>query len=123
LGKTNKTIGSHIDLWPTITDICGIPINPLWQGRSLLGNFPEQDRRAYFSRRGTLGLREGRFKYLWDYDSRTEYLFDLEEDPGELHNLSKENSELCHEYRRRLRDWTNFQTETTRARLIESAQN
>ncbi|HEV3237404.1 MAG TPA: sulfatase-like hydrolase/transferase [Gemmataceae bacterium] len=122
LGKRNKAIGSHIDLWPTIADICGIPVNTLWQGRSLLGDFPEKERRAYFSRRGTLGLREGSFKYLWDYDSRTEYLFDLEEDPGEHHDLSKENADRCREFRRRLRDWTNFQTETTRARLIETAR-
>ncbi|MFL5242370.1 MAG: sulfatase [Gemmataceae bacterium] len=125
IGTRNKTVGSHIDVWPTITDICGLPAHPLWQGKSLLGDWPDAERRAYFCGRGgggTLGIRAGKYKYLWDYGSQTEQLFDIETDPGETTNLADEHQDLCHNLRRRLRDWTNSQTELTKERLADRAR-
>ncbi len=115
-GTRSSVVGSHVDVWATITDICGLPFNSLWQGHSLLGDAAEE-RRAYFSRRGGVGVREGRFKYIWDYESRRELLFDMLADPGERHNLAAEQRDYCLRQRRRLRDWTVSQEEITRERL------
>jgi len=125
IGSRSKTVGSHIDVWPTIADICGLPAHPLWQGRSLLGTWPEEERRAYFCCKGgggALGVRAGKYKYLWEYGSRNEQLFDVEADPGETANLADDHHDLCRELRRRLRDWTNAQTELTKERLAERAR-
>ena len=69
-----------------MTDICDLPANPLWQGRSLLGGRPDDERRAYFFRKGHIGVREGKFKYIWDYEAQIDLLFDMEKDPGERDN-------------------------------------
>ena len=114
-------VASHIDLWPTITDACDLPFNPLWQGRSLLG--PDTDRRAFFAHRGAMAVREGRWKYMWDYDTRREFLYDLTTDPGETNNVASAHHEYALRQRRRLRDWTLFQTELTKERLVERAES
>ncbi len=116
-GKRSAVVGSHIDVWPTIADICDLPCDPRWQGRSLFGD--DADRRAYFSRREQCGVREGRFKYIWDHEKSREWLFDLEADPDERTDLAKQDRAYCLRQRRRLRDWTVFQTELTKERLLE----
>jgi arylsulfatase A-like enzyme len=117
-GPRPTMVASHIDLWPTITDACDVPFNPLWQGRSLLG--PDHDRRAFFAHHGVTGVREGDWKYVWDHKARREFLFDMQTDPSESNNLAADHRDLCLRQRRRLRDWTLFQTELTKARLAEA---
>jgi arylsulfatase A-like enzyme len=117
LGPRSSRVGSHIDLWPTLTDICDLPVNPLWQGRSLLGGRPDDDRRAYFFRKGHLGVREGKFKYIWDYEAQLDLLFDMEKDPGERDNIAADYEDFCKRQRTRLRDWTNYQENLTQDRL------
>jgi arylsulfatase A-like enzyme len=113
----NATIGSHIDLWPTLLDVCGLPMNPQWQGKSLLGDFPSDERRAYFFRRGDVGVRQGKYKYIWNYENQRDFLFDLEADPDEKNNLAAEHKAYCKRQRARLRDWTYYQEEMTKERL------
>jgi lipoteichoic acid synthase len=116
LGRHNRTIGSHVDLWPTIMDLCGLPCDPRWQGRSLFSKRPTDQQRAYFYRVDIwLGVRQGRYKYLWNFRDRREQLFDLENDPGERTNLAAEQPELCAELRRRLVAWVHFEDRWTRA--------
>jgi arylsulfatase A-like enzyme len=117
LGPRDATIGSHIDVWPTLMDICGLPSNPLWQGRSLLGDFPAKERRAYFFHRGDLGVRQGNYKYIWDYQNQRDLLFDMDKDPDELENLAADDPALCKRLRARLRDWKDYQEELTKERL------
>jgi lipoteichoic acid synthase len=113
LGPHRAAVGSHIDLWPTVADVLGLQPHPQWQGRSLFDPIPENERRAYFSRSGGYGaglaVREGRFKYIYDYDDNLDLLFDLEDDPGELNNLAASEPDYCIRQRRRLTDWTLFQ--------------
>jgi phosphoglycerol transferase MdoB-like AlkP superfamily enzyme len=113
LGPRRSTVGSHVDLWPTIADVLGFEPLPQWQGHSLFAPTDDNQRRAYFSRVGIygsgLGVREGRYKYIFDCDDNAEMLFDMQDDPGELHNLATSEPEYCLELRRRLRDWTLYQ--------------
>jgi glucan phosphoethanolaminetransferase (alkaline phosphatase superfamily) len=122
LGPRDGTLGSHIDVWPTLMDICGLPANPLWQGRSLLGKLPAKERRAYFFHRGELGVREGKYKYIWDYQAQRDLLFDLEKDPGETDNLAGEDAAFCKRQRARLRDWRDYQEELTKERLKQAGR-
>jgi arylsulfatase A-like enzyme len=115
LGRHNRTIGSHVDLWPTILDVCGLPCDPRWQGRSLFSPRPVDQQRAYFYRVDILlGVRQGKYKYLWDFQERREQLFDVERDPEEHSNRAKEHPELCAQLRRRLVAWVHFQDGWTR---------
>jgi arylsulfatase A-like enzyme len=122
LGPRRATVGSHIDLWPTLMDVCGLPSNPDWQGRSLLGGEADEERRAYFSRRGNIGVREGKYKYIWDYEAQRDLLFDLELDPGERDNIAETHEDYCKRQRTRLRDWTNYQERLTQERLRDAGR-
>jgi arylsulfatase A-like enzyme len=121
LGPRSLTLGSHIDLWPTIMDVCGLPCDSRWQGRSLLGGRSNEERRAYFYMKRTwVGLREGKYKYLWDASNQRKRLFDLEADPGERRNLAPRQPQLCACLHRRVLDWIQFQAALTRQRLAEA---
>jgi len=104
----SEVVGSHVDLWPTLADVCNIPIDPRWQGRSLLAK--QKFDRAYFYRSGALGVREGSYKYIWNYLAGHEDLFDLTSDPKESTNIAATHPELCQTLLRRLRAWTEFQS-------------
>jgi arylsulfatase A-like enzyme/Flp pilus assembly protein TadD len=95
-GRAQGT-ASHIDIFPTICDLCGGPKPAALQGISLLpairgGDVPA--RPVYFESlmanctRGWAPLRgfiDGRMKYI---DSPIPELYDLDQDPGETANLA-----------------------------------
>ena len=102
-----KTVGSQVDLAPTIADLAGVPAAPDWQGRSLFdtGHAP----RAYFyvaEDHFTLGVRESNWKYIFDLREGVEELYDLDHDPTEQHNLATAQPERCARLRQRLAAWT-----------------
>jgi arylsulfatase A-like enzyme len=116
LGRRSPVVGDHADLWATITDVCGLPADPDWQGRSLVGR--PRNHRAYFYRAaGDLGVRDGRYKYVWDYADKREMLFDVEGDPQEQQNLAADEPELCARQQRRVKAWAAFQARLTQERL------
>ncbi len=105
---------AHVDVLPTLVNIAAdagvgqppAPIDPL-HGRSLLplcdgdaGNDPDACVSEYLGE-GTsapmLMIRRGRYKYI-SCSTDPEQLFDLENDPQELHNL--EDHELLEDFRR-----------------------
>lgn len=119
LGRRSPVLGSHVDLWATITDVCGLPADPRWQGRSLVSG-GAADRRAYFYRHeAAVGVREGRYKYFWDFRESCRRLYDVEADPAEKDNLAPANPDLCVALHRRVETWTSFQTRLTKERLAE----
>jgi arylsulfatase A-like enzyme len=119
--RRSTVIGSHIDLWPTIMDVCGLPCDPRWQGRSLFGGRAGEERRAYFYMNRTwVGVREENFKYLWDRSNQRKRLFDLKADPGERRNLARTEPERCARLHRRVLDWMAFQRQLTEVRLAEA---
>jgi arylsulfatase A-like enzyme len=110
-----------IDLAPTILDLIGAPAPESFQGQSLrplLDGSSGPDRVAFseLDRRGLLAVRRGRFKYVtldpeliqWPeghpegrrrFRSVREDLYDLESDPGELHDLSARRPDLMDMFR------------------------
>lgn len=105
-GRRVKTVGGHVDVNPTITDVLGVPPSPLWRGRSLFD--PKRPGRAYFYAANDdylLGVREGKWKYIYNATRGRDELYDLEQDPQEQRNVARQHAELCHRLRQRLAAW------------------
>ncbi|PYR51555.1 MAG: hypothetical protein DMF89_05400 [Acidobacteria bacterium] len=103
----SKTIGSHVDIAPTIAELTGLPIAPDWQGRSLFD--ARRAPRAYVyvaEDQFRLGVREGNWKYIFDLREGVDELYDLDRDPTEQRNLARLEPERCARLRQRLAAWT-----------------
>jgi phosphoglycerol transferase MdoB-like AlkP superfamily enzyme len=100
------SIGSHVDLAPTIADLAGLPRAPDWQGRSLFDE--SRAPRAYFyvaEDHFRLGVREGVWKYIYDLREGSEELYRLDADPTEQRNLAATERARCARLRQRLAAW------------------
>ncbi len=96
-GLTRTEATSHVDVFPFVFDCLGEPLprDPDLRGISLaeLAHRPQIDRtvvseyHATASRAGGYMIRKGRFKYC-HYVLYPPQLFDLHEDPEELHDLA-----------------------------------
>jgi iduronate 2-sulfatase len=85
---------SHIDLYPTLTELCGIKTKVKLQGQSLapLLKDPKLPGRGWALTQGTNGysLRTPRWRYTeWDEGRLGRELYDHDADPKELTNLAK----------------------------------
>jgi arylsulfatase A-like enzyme len=116
-------IVSLIDVAPTIADLVGREgqegregqdggqdgYDGIYRGRSLLDPAP---RLAFFfadySRR-LVGLRDGRFKAIADLDSGRTALYDLDDDPGEQRDISRDHRDRMAWYENNLRAWIDRQ--------------
>jgi arylsulfatase A-like enzyme len=97
-----------VDLAPTIAALAGVVPAADWQGRNLFDS-AHHPARAYFyvaEDHFTLGLREDRWKYIFDLREGTDELYDLDRDPNEQHNLAKADAGLSARFRQRLAAWT-----------------
>jgi len=106
-GRRSQTIGSHVDLAPTIADLAGVSAPADWQGRSLFDS--RRPPRAYFyaaEDHFKLGVREGNWKYIFDLREGVDELYDLGRDPTELHNLVNSEPRRVTRFRQRLAAWT-----------------
>lgn len=105
-GERSQTVGGHVDINPTIADVLGVPLSPSWRGRSLFD--PRRTGRAYFYAANDdylLGVREGKWKYIYNATRGSDELFDMQADPDELNNLAHGNAELCRRLRQHLAAW------------------
>jgi arylsulfatase A-like enzyme len=96
---------SLIDTAPTVLDLLGVPAPDGYQGRSLL---EDQTRMALFCTDyslGFLGLRDGRWKLVYEMESGRSRLYDLEDDPDERHDLAALDPERAAAYREHLLRW------------------
>ncbi len=78
------TIGSMVDLAPSILDIVGISSPTGWQGRSLFAK--DHPNQAFFASRRSgkmVGLRVGNIKYILSNLEEGIIAYNLEKDPGE----------------------------------------
>lgn len=105
-GVRSQTIGSHVDLAPTITDFLDMAPSADWYGRSLFA--ARRAPRAYFyvaEDEFRLGVRENNWKYILDLRHGVEELYDLDHDPDELSNLASHERARSSRLRQRLSAW------------------
>jgi hypothetical protein len=98
-------VASLADTTPTILDLLGLPAPSAYQGHSLLD---DRSQMALFCTDYSLafvGLRDGRWKAIYELDSEQMKLFDLENDPDERLDVSTGNPERTQEYVEHLLIW------------------
>lgn len=95
-GKRITTPVMHVDLYPTLLELAGAQVpmglrghslRPLWQGQP--GNHPEyaySECHAEGTCSGSFVIRKEKWKYIY-YSYYDDILFNMEEDPEEMHNL------------------------------------
>ena len=108
-GKIISAQISSIDLFPTILDLIKIPTKINHRGKSLVPLFSntKNDERIVMvegtgddgtqeKHSNTIGLRTKQYKYFRDRfsESRNVHLYDLENDPFELSNISEQNPDI-----------------------------
>ena len=102
-----RTVGSHVDLAPTIAELIGQPAAPDWQGRSLFDD--RHPHRAYFyvaEDHFRLAVREANWKYIYSMRDGRDELYDLDADPLEQRNVAAQHPDRCGRLRQRLAAWT-----------------
>jgi len=94
-GRRIDTPVSHVDAFPTILEIAGVPVPAGYPGVSLVaiakGAKPERTVLSEYhgmgSSTGAFAVRVGKWKYV-HYVKYAPQLFDLERDPDEIHDLA-----------------------------------
>jgi arylsulfatase A-like enzyme len=122
-GGHNDSVGSHVDLNPTILDLLGISPPADWQGHSLFA--PGRPPRAYFScNTGNLvqGLRDGNNKFIYNMTLGREELYDVSADPTEQNNLARLRLDYCRQCRQRLSAWITFEQTHFRQLIARESQ-
>lgn len=111
-GTVNHSVVGLQDIMPTILDLAGAEIPEHIDGKSLLPlvkDSTEAVREVILGEFGSNGRRsmmltDGKWKYIWYEEDGFELLFNLEEDPNELRNLSSKEPWMREEWRRKLVD-------------------
>lgn len=110
---------TNLDIAPTFLELAGIPVPKRMQGLSLLPLLKGEEPRAWrkdwlyeyyeypgpHNVRKNRGVRTDRYKFIHYYEPPQEFeMYDLQEDPGELHNLygDPRHAGLASDLRRRL---------------------
>jgi arylsulfatase A-like enzyme len=108
--KKNEMV-LNIDLTPTLLDLAGVPIPASFEGRSVMPLIEKKDVAwrtdwlyeyyeypGFENVRPCRGVRTERFKYIHYYLAPEEFeLYDLQNDPDEMHNLyaDSQHADLC----------------------------
>lgn len=109
-GRRSATVGSQVDLNPTIVDCLGLPSSKAWQGHSLFD--PARPPRAYFYAANDdylFGVREDNWKYIYNATLGREQLYDLATDPTEQMNVAADHPDRCLRLRQRVAAWLRFE--------------
>ncbi len=111
-GRTCDAVVELRDVMPTLLECAGLPVPDTIEGKSLLPVLRDEvsQVRPYLHGEHTLQARsvqwltDGHWKYLWWSDSGREQLFDISEDPTELHDLARlpGQAQILEEWRNRL---------------------
>jgi len=91
-GSVSGRTVNLMDLYPTLADLCGLPIDPAWEGRSLRPLLAQPDAAWDFPSITTHGrnnhaVRSERWRYI-RYADGSEELYDHDADPLEWKNLA-----------------------------------
>lgn len=97
--KGSKRIAGLVDLMPTLFQISGISLAPQFEGVPIWGDSAKsfETMISYMIRR-EFGIRMGKWKYIKKFTQNQVKLFDIEKDPKEENNLSKEHPELVKQF-------------------------
>ena len=104
-----RKVVSLVDTAPTILDLMGIAPPGNYQGRTMLDAAPRMALFFADYSLGLLGLRDGRWKFVYEIGSGRARLFDLERDPGERSDASGSEAARVSWYGKVVRDWCSFQ--------------
>jgi phosphoglycerol transferase MdoB-like AlkP superfamily enzyme len=103
-------IVNQADIFATIVDILGLEIPVGCHGESILNM--NTGKIAFFAcgeSNVDIGLRDGNYKAIYNYNSNTINLFDLNKHEFETEDISMQNPKLTKEYKNRLLEFYNFQ--------------
>jgi len=95
---------SLIDVPGSICDLLGLDPPKEWQGGSALRKAGMSLFLTDYSL-GLLGVRDGRWKFIYQIESGRGKLFDVIDDPAETINLAQSQPQRCKQYRNRLLSW------------------
>ena len=105
-----NNLSSHIDILPTILDFLGLKSKKLHEGISLIrGSKPRLISFSASWRNNLVGLRDSKWKYIYNIKNGTDELFNLENDPYELVNLANKEIDLTKNYRDYIIQLTSYQ--------------
>jgi hypothetical protein len=104
-----RKVVSLVDTAPTILALTGIPLPPIYQGRTMLDNSPRMALFFTDYSLGLLGLRDGPWKFIYEIESGRTRLFDLERDPGERSDLAPREPARASQYGQLVRNWCSTQ--------------
>ena len=101
-----ERVVSTLDVAPTVLDLLGRESPLDFQGCSLLSAEPRMALFFTDYSQALVGLRDGRWKFLYELESGRLRLFDIEADPGERNNLAEHHAGRVEIYRDRLTRWS-----------------
>jgi phosphoglycerol transferase MdoB-like AlkP superfamily enzyme len=106
--RVHKVV-SLVDTAPTILDLMGMALPPNYQGRTMLDAAPRMALFFTDYSLGLLGLRDGRWKFVYDVGSGRARLFDLVQDPRERSDVSSRELARVSWYGQVVRGWSSAQ--------------
>jgi hypothetical protein len=104
-----RKVVSLVDTAPTVLDLMSVASPKNYQGRSMLDRAPRMALFFADYSLGLLGLRDGRWKFIYEIGSGKVRLFDLERDPRELSDLSDGQAARVLWYSQVVRGWCSAQ--------------
>jgi hypothetical protein len=104
-----RKVVSLVDTAPTILDLMGIAPPKNYQGRTMLDAAPRMALFFADYSLGLLGLRDARWKFVYEIGSGRAWLFDLERDPREMSNVSAREAARTSWYGQVVLGWSSAQ--------------
>ena len=104
-----RKVVSLVDTAPAILDLMGIAPPKNYQGRTMLDPAPRMALFFADYSLGLLGLRDGRWKFVYEIGSGRARLFDLERDPREMSDVSAREAARASWYGQVVRGWCSAQ--------------
>ncbi len=104
-----RNVVSLVDTAPTLLDLLGMPAPDAYQGRTMLSAAPRMALFFADYSLGLLGLRDGPWKYTFEAGTGRPRLYNLEQDPREVFDLSGHNTARTSWYGNTVQGWANSQ--------------
>jgi choline-sulfatase len=105
-GRTSDALLELIDVNPTLCELAGLPMQENTDARSfaaiLSGGTSKHRADLVSAIRNWRCIRTDQHKLIENYNDTTE-LYNLDQDPDELHNIASQHTDLAHDLSRRLR--------------------